>query len=44
MAFSQGTQKTDILNRDGYRQKNHIAIFCDILWDIGINIAIYFEF
>jgi hypothetical protein len=30
--------------RGGYRQKNHIAIYCDILWDIAINIAIYCEF
>jgi hypothetical protein len=32
------------LARGGYCQKNHIAIYCNILWDIAINIAIYCEF
>jgi hypothetical protein len=26
------------LGRGGYRHKNHIAIYCNILWDIAINV------
>jgi hypothetical protein len=40
----EGWNRVTLYVRGGYRQKNHIAIYCDILWDIAINIAIYCEF